>query len=185
MVSNSSSRSKGHRGKSFRCNICWAYREKFGPECQLNFLLSTACCRNSVAEGRRERYCFLYSFMTPGILYQSNRTALGRFVALGSAWRFQGPQRCYLPGQMSSLNKAGNRVKRWKAKTGTKIRLQKTAGFLMSLLIHVSSSTWLEMSDAVSWEMLIFHWVCVVVNGVFSRYVRSNGFRKTAGFSKE
>lgn len=72
MVSNSSSRSKGHRGKSFRCNICWAYREKFGPECQLNFLLSTACCRNSVTEGRRERYCFLYSFMTPGIISEES-----------------------------------------------------------------------------------------------------------------
>jgi len=86
VVSNSSSRSKGHHGKSFRCKTCWAYREKFGPECQLNFLLSTARCRNSVTEGRRERYCFLYSFMTPGILYQRNRTALGRFVVLRSVW---------------------------------------------------------------------------------------------------
>lgn len=86
---------------------------------------------------------------------------------------------------MSRLNKAGDRVKRWKANTGTKIRVQKTVGFLMSLLIHVSSSTWLEMSDAASWEMLIFHWACVVFNGVFSRYVRSNGFRNTLEFSKE
>lgn len=90
VVSNSSDSSKGHHGKSFRCNICWAYREKFGPECQLNFLLSSACCRNLVAEGRRERYCFLYSFMTPGILYQRNRTALGRFVGLRSVWEVLG-----------------------------------------------------------------------------------------------
>jgi hypothetical protein len=37
-----------------------------------------------VAEGRRARYCFLYSFVTLRILCQRYGTALGRFVALRS-----------------------------------------------------------------------------------------------------
>jgi hypothetical protein len=53
---------------------------------------------------------------------------------------------------------------------------RETVGLLVSLLIHVSPSTWFDMSDAASWEMLIFHWVCVVFNGVFCRYVKVQWF---------
>ena len=63
---------------------------------------------------------------------------------------------------------------------------RKTVASLMSPLIHVSSSTWLEMSDVASWEMLVFHWTCVVFNGPFSKIRKVQWFPgHGAGFFKE
>ena len=118
--------------------------------------------------------------MTRGILYLIYRIALGRFVTLRSMWEVLGAAGV-LPAwtdvESTQREKPGSKVEQ--------NTLQKTVGFFVSLLMHVSSSTWFEIWDARSWELLIFHRACVVFNGASSRYIKHIGFLNTALFFTE
>lgn len=105
--------------------------------------------------------------MTPGVLYPRYRIAVGRFVAVRSMCESVRAACCARAGT-AIPNNVENRVKMWKRNTGTNIRREKTGSCLMSLLIHVSSSTSCEIGDGGSWEFLIFHWDSVMFSGAFS-----------------
>lgn len=156
----------GHRRKLLGCNICSAYLEKFGAECQLNFLLRvTTCCRNFGVEGRGERDIAFFRALWLVVYYIWDiELRVGRFVAVRSMC-----EHVFVPeGERRVQTTWKKRVKMWKRNTGTNIRLEKTGSCLMSLLIPVSSSTWFEMGDGGSRELLIFHWNSVRFNGAFS-----------------
>lgn len=107
--SNNNNRTNGQPCELLACTICSAYLEKFGAECQLNFLLSvTTCCRNLAAAGRKERYCFLLQLYDSWYIISEISNC---------CWQID---RC--AGATASSNKAENRVKRWKRISGYRKR---------------------------------------------------------------
>lgn len=157
-ASNNNNRTNGQRCKLLPCNICSAYLEKFGAECQLNFLLSvTTCCRNLAMAGRRERYCFLLQLYDSWYIISEISNC---------CWQID---RCVEAA--ASPNKAENRVKRWKRISGYGKR--PVASCHCWSMYHLPLGFKCGVSDAWPWELLTSHRVSIKCNGAFSGCMKS------------